>query len=234
MASAQEAIDVPEMLRVNIAMLRQSLQEKMREREKIENKCIEMELNVLTLEKEKAYLDIKELDLERKIFDLQTEINTLTEESKEKNKYKVQLFSKHGGELMTAFLKDLENAIRAQNNKDTGYEVIHCLKESHIQSDVPRLLTCFGASVSQSIRNALKGIPVTEKTAVVIVHLKAEHALPLQPTDRTISVNDFGPLGGIYDIGYTKDKGMYRCRMNENNLISIINFITRNCKTSTI
>lgn len=70
-------------------------------------------------------------------------------------------------------------------------------------------------------------LAVNKKTAIIIIHLKVEHALPVQPSDRVLTNKEFGSLGGIYDIGYMPETGIYECHLNDSNLISIVNFIYR-------
>jgi hypothetical protein len=61
--------------------------------------------------------------------------------------------------------------------------------------------------------------------AVLVCHHKDEHALPAQSSDRVLSGPEFKGIGGIYDVAFHVDKGIYPCEMNENNIANVIKFI---------
>lgn len=61
--------------------------------------------------------------------------------------------------------------------------------------------------------------------AVLIFHHKDVHALPKQTSSRVLTGPEFKSLGGIFDVAFLAEKGIYPCDMNTNAAVAIEHFI---------
>lgn len=124
-------------------------------------------------------------DLQKKIRELQGELDQL----KSIRVVQVQFLSRHESDVMKSARDELATTLTQRIN-DFELEIVKCMKATEIQPDKPLILLCIGThAVAQDIRNTVKGIEVSKKSAVVVVHLKAEHALPVHPRDRILTKN---------------------------------------------
>ena len=62
--------------------------------------------------------------------------------------------------------------------------------------------------------------------AILVFHHKDVHALPAQTSDRVLFGPEFYSIGGIFDMAFLADKGIYSCEMNDRNIVKVINFIS--------
>lgn len=60
---------------------------------------------------------------------------------------------------------------------------------------------------------------------MLVFHHKDIHALPNQSSERVLTEPEFKELGGIFDIAFLSDKGIYECEMNRVASISIEEFL---------
>jgi hypothetical protein len=68
---------------------------------------------------------------------------------------------------------------------------------------------------------------VTSNTAVVVFHHKDEHALPNQASERVLTGKEMRGSGGIYDMAFKSDRGIYVCDFNTKAVESLVTFIRR-------
>lgn len=225
----------------------EELQEKITEvnenqRSKSEEAACELEkcktmLNDCTLENAKLKEDIEELSKEN--HSLKCYYDTVVEENKtlhqEVDKLKrkppclVQVFSPSSSTLMKQMQTELVSLIRERLDASaTALEVVLCESREKLKQDLPILLASMNISrLGTDAANALNGLQPNSKMALVVFHHKDTHALPNQASDRVLVDPTFKELGGIFDIAFLSEKGVYSCKMNEDNISKIIAFLLK-------
>ncbi|XP_060598676.1 uncharacterized protein LOC132752375 [Ruditapes philippinarum] len=156
------------------------------------------------------------------------EIKLELEILKKKSAYEVQLFCQTETGLIKTIEEKLMTELRSRlNNKGKEVKFVKCQDTSNVEADKPLLLLCINASrLGTDASTLVKKFKVSsKKMAVLVCHHKDEHALPAQSSDRVLSGPEFKGIGGIYDVAFHVDKGIYPCEMNENNIANVIKFI---------
>jgi hypothetical protein len=67
---------------------------------------------------------------------------------------------------------------------------------------------------------------VSSNVSVLIFHHKDIHALPNQSSELVLTGPVFKDLGGIFDIAFLSEKGIYDCTMNQESAVGIETFLT--------
>ena len=63
--------------------------------------------------------------------------------------------------------------------------------------------------------------------ALIVFHHKDEHALPNQASERVLTGKEMRECGGIFDMAFKSDKGIYTCDMNTKTIQSLVTFLRR-------
>ncbi|XP_053389398.1 protein Daple-like [Mercenaria mercenaria] len=151
------------------------------------------------------------------------------ERIKSKRVLQVQLYSQNRTSLTGIVEKGLTELLTEKlESEKLELEFVQCAKASDIQPDVPVLLLCITVSrLGTDVANAVQGLTLSPEMAVLIFHHKDVHALPNQDSGRVLTGHDLKTLGGVFDMAFLSGKGIYPCEMNNNNAISLVNFINR-------
>ena len=75
---------------------------------------------------------------------------------------------------------------------------------------------------------------VSSKVSILVFHHKDVHALPNQASDRVLTEPEFKELGGIFDIAFLADKGIYACDMNRATAVGIEKFLITQSQVMTL
>lgn len=139
----------------------------------------------------------------------------------------VQVFCNQRNELINTFIEDFSTVVKSKLNiEDPELNLLHVPDILEISPKKPILVVCFSVHASDSaVQKALAGINATCETVLILVHLKEPHALPSVPSDRKLSEVVRSGLGGVFDLAFVRDRGLYSCPMNDYNIAGIVNFI---------
>lgn len=179
-----------------------------------------------TLDKRLTELESARIQIER-LESLEREFNHL----KEKRPVAVQLFYHEKGGMITNLLAALKGKLVDQIGVERHrLQFIVCHDESDVDYDLPLIVLCINASrLGTDTLTALQNIKVSSKVSMLIVHHRDTHALPNQPSCRVLTGSEYKPLGGIFDIAFLAEKGIYPCDMNRNASADLAQFLKSNC-----
>lgn len=206
-----------------------------------DNILVEMKERMASLERETKLVTEKAKENEEKMksFEkLQQEnyvMKTEIEELKRKKILQVQLYSQTRGSLLTEISDGLQALLKSKiNSSSTEVEFIKCFQPNEIETDKPVLNICINTSrLGTDTLSALCGVTVSPSMALLVVHHKDKHALPNQSSDRVLTGTEFSSLGGIFDLAFLSEKGIYDCEMNDHTITDLINFISKRITDST-
>ncbi|KAL4237653.1 hypothetical protein ACF0H5_002367 [Mactra antiquata] len=217
------------------------LQKKMDDLQNIEtqNKQVidQLQQEIATLlskvEEHKSLASHKNKELESKmgeIESLMSRTEKLTGEItllKSKQVINVQILFKQRTAWADSIEDILMTLMKSKINSDTlELKFRQCVSSDDVKLGSPVLVICVVVSrIGTDATKGTQGLTMTENTALICVHHKDAHALPDQSSDRILQSPEYKQCGGIYDIGYQRDKGIYECGMNAKTIISLTNFI---------
>lgn len=139
----------------------------------------------------------------------------------------VQIFMQRKVDLLSLIESDLLRLISKHpmfENKELKIVRPECPDE--ITGNHPTLVLCLhGSRLGTDAKSEVQNIREPGKTALLIFHYKDEHALPSQTSDGILTAAEFKALGGIFDLAFLKEKGIYDCNMNNFAASNIIKFI---------
>lgn len=215
-------------LQREISLLKQKIKE-----EKVGAKLATDKHSELQKRSEKLRLEISEkdrqlIDKDAYISDLKRQKSILAKEVEEHNakrKYKVQILCKDDhnvmAEVANAFVKSLD-----KHKAGPEICVIRCMKASEIQTNMPLILLCFDAkNVARELQQVIQGITAFDRTAVIVVHLAEDTVQLTKDIDDVARNRQLCSLGGIFDLEFTRDKGLSAGRLNSKTVENIISFV---------
>lgn len=175
--------------------------------------------------KENWRLKEEKENLSKVCVSMEKELNVL----KSKRILQVQLYSQNCTSLTSSVEDELSKLLKSKLETATlELDFIQCAKSSDVQHDLPVLLLCISVSrIGTDVANAVQGLTLSSKMAVLILHHKDVHALPSQASERVLTGHELRNLGGVFDMAFLSGRGIYECNMNKINMISLINFINR-------
>lgn len=189
----------------------------------LETQLSDVKMTIENSQKDSQLSEAKSEEMANQVRSLSQELHIL----KTRRCLEVQVILGQSGEMIEEIEKQFVLFIK-RKTEELDLRIVRCMKGSEIQQGVPALVLF--ASLhggGRDVTSVLKGFRTSRKTAVVIFHLKPKHALQVQPTDRVLTGKEVEALGGVYDIGFTTNEGIYECKQNDANAISIINFLYR-------
>lgn len=207
-----------------------------------------MEFDCLKIEKDQESSDMKEstsklqkeLDTyKQKEADMQSQLVTLKSENEnlrvtndrltrlEKLTDQVQLQYEAKGELISKAIDELKSRLVQHMGKQRReLKLIHCPKVDDVDPDIPLIVICINVSrIGTDVQRTLHHLNASNRVALLILHHKDVHALPSQASERVLTGVDFQSLGGIFDLAFLAEKGLYQCDMNSKAVEGIVNFI---------
>ncbi|KAL4237639.1 hypothetical protein ACF0H5_002353 [Mactra antiquata] len=163
-------------------------------------------------------------NLEKRVSDLEKQINEPKQEfTIVSSDINVQMYHSKDSTVVTDVIEQLQKQL-IQSEKLLKFTP--CAKPESAQPDVPLLIMCLNSSrLGTDALRAIKGISDSKRTALIVVQYKEAHALSSSLSKQILSETEFKTLGGIFDIAYTKDQGLYACEMNTQAITDIISFI---------
>ncbi|XP_033734790.1 uncharacterized protein LOC117323589 [Pecten maximus] len=102
-----------------------------------------------------------------------------------------------------------------------GHNIELTLRQCTGTSDIPNgplVVLCLNMSrIGTNIQDALGGIQ-TDKNVYVLVlhHTNKENLSSLTPTSLRVTGSELRQLGGIIDMAFSSDSGLYECDLNDN------------------
>lgn len=198
----------------------EQLKEEVRKRKSDENARYSLEMQLRRTEEDRQRL--------------QQAVDYLESEKRKMKERKVsvpiQLYYQRKDDLMFAVVEELSVMLNTQMEvKNIQLVIERCEDHSSVKPDKPTLVLCINASrLGTDAGSAIEGVPKSGKTALLIFHHKNMHALPNHPSDRTLTSSEYKPLGGIFDLAFLREKGIYPCNMNNLALSGIESFICQN------
>ncbi|KAL4237650.1 Interferon induced protein 44 [Mactra antiquata] len=190
----------------------------------IGKKCEEMQTQIQLKDSLRIALlrEIEELD--RQLTELKTIPKTIdTDHGKS---VKVQMYHR-GDFLLTEVIHSLRTSITSSlKNKDCRIEFVDVKNRDNILQEHPLLVFCANTSrLGTDVGNAIADLKVNANTAVIIIHHKEKGALPENSSDRVLTDDIFTQIGAMIDFGFATGQGLYQCKMNDNGISKIIEFI---------
>lgn len=183
-------------------------------------------LNIIRTNEEKiSEIGNQREQLSRSLKAVQEELDNL----KRRKVIPVQLYCQKRSDLINNIEERLTALLQKSFiSKRLELEFWKCSRLSEIKPQFPLLVVCITVSrIGTDVANALHGLPLSSNMAVTIFHHKDEHALPSQLSERVLTGKELRGIGGIFDMAYFSDKGIYPCEMNSNSADSLVTFIKR-------
>ncbi|XP_053392378.1 uncharacterized protein LOC123545579 [Mercenaria mercenaria] len=145
---------------------------------------------------------------------------------KHEDKVQIQVMRDKSGDIAG----NVENELTVRLESRMGVKFKTCRNESEIEPTKPLLVLCvagtrIGSDATYSIQDIAR--EYYRNTALLIIHNKEEHSLPVKSSSDVLTDQKFEDLGGIFDFGYSKDMGIYGCKMNNRSFDDLTLFITR-------
>ncbi|XP_060580259.1 uncharacterized protein LOC132737042 [Ruditapes philippinarum] len=158
------------------------------------------------------------------------ELRVELESFKCKKVLQVQLFYQRRGGLIAEVEEDLKKVLKTRlEDGKTELKFITCNSSSEVNNSLPTLLIAICASrIGTDAANAIQGLDTNfnRRILLLIFHHKDIHALPSQASERVLTAPEFKSLGGIHDMAFLTQKGIYDCEMNEKSITTVTSFIT--------
>ncbi|XP_060590934.1 uncharacterized protein LOC132745934 [Ruditapes philippinarum] len=106
-------------------------------------------------------------------------------------------------------------------------QLIVCQNKDDVNPEIPLFVLCINASrLGADVSSILQDLNVSSNVSVLIFHHKDIHALPNQSSELVLTGPVFKDLGGIFDIAFLSEKGIYDCTMNQESAVGIETFLT--------
>ncbi|XP_045177212.2 uncharacterized protein LOC123537519 isoform X1 [Mercenaria mercenaria] len=148
-----------------------------------------------------------------------------------KKTIQVQLYGQRSMGWTSEIEKELIDSLKTEmKSVDDKLELsfFKVSRPSDVLPDIPLLLICVTISrLGTDVINATQGLALAPNMALTIFHHKDEHALPNQASERILMAKELRGAGGIFDMAFKSDMGIYSCDMNINTISSLITFIRR-------
>ncbi|XP_053389417.1 interaptin-like isoform X2 [Mercenaria mercenaria] len=191
-------------------------EEKDEQIETLQNKVVELTENVET---ERKTAD----DLRKEYEKVKEELENI----KCKKVLQVQLFYQRRGGLISEVEENLKEVLKMRlEDGKTELNFISCHSSSDISPDLPTLLIAICASrLGTDAANAIQGLSLHKKILLLIFHHKDVHALPSQASERVLTGQEFKSIGGIYDMAFLSQRGIYSCDLNEKSVTTVVSFL---------
>ncbi|KAL4237638.1 hypothetical protein ACF0H5_002352 [Mactra antiquata] len=145
----------------------------------------------------------------------------------------IQLYHQRNDDSMKIIVDGIDNIIKQHLNL-FGFDatIEHCNAADKLRVNVPVLVLCIYASrLGTDCTAAMTGLTKQHQAALLIFHHKDSHATSIQKSSRQLTGPEFKDIVGMYDLVFTKAKGIYDCDINTDAINSIIPFITSTCST---
>ncbi|XP_053389403.1 uncharacterized protein LOC123537495 [Mercenaria mercenaria] len=180
----------------------------------VEEKVAELKANVQSMKSVIETLNADKVALER-------QANTM------KQTIPVQLYHSLKGGTLPNLLDELKKLLVTQMEVERHkIQFVLCQTEKDVNPAIPVLVFCINASrLGTDAATALHNLKVSSKVSVLIFHHKDIHALPNQSSKRVLTGPEFKALGGIFDIAFLSEKGIYPCDMNQTAAVGIESFL---------
>ncbi|XP_069117149.1 putative leucine-rich repeat-containing protein DDB_G0290503 isoform X2 [Argopecten irradians] len=158
-----------------------------------------------------------EQDLKRKTEDLDTSLIELREARKKTVVMGLRIEKSGMGKAMVDMVyKELTKRLQTILEKDDiAITVQLCQTHAEVPSG-PLVVLCLNMSrVGTNMLDALKGIKADRDVYVLVLHNTVKENLPqLTPTGLRVTDSVLRQLGGIFDMAFNSDTGVYDCELN--------------------
>lgn len=129
-------------------------------------------------------------------------------------------------------IRDIQEELECQNNKNKHLQQCIGTQAEEIDGYISREASsrehiCSLENKIESLERKLEKMErsISSNMSLLIFHHKDIHALPYQLSDRVLTGPEFKTLGGIFDLGFLPEKGIYDCEMNQNAANGLVKFV---------
>ncbi|XP_053389412.1 uncharacterized protein LOC128552407 [Mercenaria mercenaria] len=190
----------------------------------------ELAAKMKVLEKRLSELEANKISARNIIEELKRDKERLEgnlKDLKEHRPVSIQLYYQVKGDMTSKMLDALKSMLVTQMGVERNeLQFIVCQNELDVNPELPLLVFCISASrLGTDASTVLQNLNVSAKVSVLIFHHKDIHALPNQSSERVLTGPEFKALGGIFDIAFLSDKGIYPCDMNQTAAVGIESFL---------
>ncbi|XP_069116511.1 golgin subfamily A member 6-like protein 25 [Argopecten irradians] len=224
----------PDMKRLNEE--REKVRKANTEIENLKSKCKDQLRKCQELEKDKMEIEEKNLsllnDISKKNEEMKSMANQIKELQKQHRKELVLGLCKErsgmGKAMVDMITRELQRRVGGLLDGDnTNLTIKQCTGTSDIPNG-PLIVLCLNMSrIGTNIQDALGEIQSDKNVFVMVLHHTSKDNLSsLTPTSLRVTGSELRQLGGIIDMAFSSDSGLYDCDLN-NNAIDKITSIMR-------
>ncbi|OWF38233.1 hypothetical protein KP79_PYT10608 [Mizuhopecten yessoensis] len=124
-----------------------------------------------------------------------------------------------GKTMVDIITKELIRSVGGQLGRDNIDLTIRPCKTTSDISGAPLLVLCLNMSrIGTNIQDAIEGIQADRTNVFVLVlhHTNKDNLSSLTPTSLRVTGSELRKLGGIIDMAFSSDSGLYECDLNNN------------------
>ncbi|XP_021378735.1 uncharacterized protein LOC110466519 isoform X1 [Mizuhopecten yessoensis] len=124
-----------------------------------------------------------------------------------------------GKTMVDMITKELMRSVGGQLGRDNIDLTIRPCKTTSDISGSPLLVLCLNMSrIGTNIQDAIEGIQADKTNVFVLVlhHTSMDNLSSLTPTSLRVTGSELRKLGGIIDMAFSSDSGLYECDLNNN------------------